>query len=124
MIFQIWLKIFENFADDSKLIAIIKNSMDREILQTDVDRLVEWAELWEMSFNKEKCKVMTIQSGRSQSVKNIIENSTKIQMDFFFLFVFAIQTCIGPTRYIFQISLLQGLNSDVYIDSILLVVTN
>ena len=47
--------------------------MDREILQNDVDRLVEWVKLWKMSFNNEKCKIMRIHSGRSQSVKNIIE---------------------------------------------------
>ncbi len=38
-------KFCKLFADDSKLIAIIKNSMDREILQNDVDRLVEWAKI-------------------------------------------------------------------------------
>jgi hypothetical protein len=56
--------------------------MDREILQNDVDRLVEWVKLWKMSFNNEKCKIMRIHSGRSQSVKNRIENSTKILMDY------------------------------------------
>ena len=46
------------FADDSKIIAIIKNAHDIERLQLDLDQLGNWAQLWKMRFNYDKCKVM------------------------------------------------------------------
>ena len=48
------------FADDSKLIAIIKNGNDKLMLQEDLDKLANWANDWRMKFNYEKCKTMTI----------------------------------------------------------------
>ena len=46
------------FADDTKLIAIIKNPSDFTRLQVDINRVVDWAITWSMSFNEEKCKAM------------------------------------------------------------------
>jgi hypothetical protein len=46
------------FADDTKLIAVIKSASDRTLLQSDLDRLVEWANTWSMKFNEDKCKSM------------------------------------------------------------------
>jgi hypothetical protein len=68
------------FADDSKLIAIIRSLRDREIPQDDVDKLVKWANVWEMCFNNDKCKIMTIHSGMSKRVQDIINNSQKLTM--------------------------------------------
>ena len=48
------------FADDTKLISIIKNPLDLTSLQLDVDSLVEWSNKWLMNFNEEKCKFMAI----------------------------------------------------------------
>lgn len=48
------------FADDTKLIGIIKNQMDIGLLQKDVDKLVESSSEWQMCFNDEKCVYMTI----------------------------------------------------------------
>jgi hypothetical protein len=48
------------FADDSKLIAIIRNSFDQKVLQSDLDKLVEWSVKWKLSFNEDKCKIMNI----------------------------------------------------------------
>ena len=48
------------FADDSKLIGIIKNHKDIEILQDDLNALVKWANDWRMLFHPDKCKVMEI----------------------------------------------------------------
>jgi hypothetical protein len=70
----------ELFADDSKLIAIIRSIRDREILQDDVDKLLKWTNVWEMCFNNDKCKIMTIQSGMSKRVQEIKNNSQKITM--------------------------------------------
>lgn len=48
------------FADDSKLIGIIRSILDKEMLQADLDMLVNWSKEWHMSFNYDKCKVMNI----------------------------------------------------------------
>ena len=34
--------------------------LDREALQEDLDRLVEWSTRWQLGFNRDKCKVMHI----------------------------------------------------------------
>jgi len=34
------------FADDTKIIAPIKNHLDYELLQPDIDRLTNWAQTW------------------------------------------------------------------------------
>ena len=46
------------FADDTKLIAIIKNTQDIVLLQEDIDRLSAWNTTWDMKFNHQKCKYM------------------------------------------------------------------
>jgi hypothetical protein len=53
------------YADDSKIIGIIKSENDAATLQYDIDRAVEWSHTWLMHFNIEKCKVMHI--GRSNN---------------------------------------------------------
>jgi ribonucleases P/MRP protein subunit RPP40 len=53
------------FADDSKIIAIIKNDLDIELLQQDIDKLIEWSVEWRMRFNYEKCKIMRIKNKSS-----------------------------------------------------------
>ena len=52
------------FADDTKLIAVIKSPSDLVILQEDLDRVTEWANTWLMSFNEDKCKAMFIDKRR------------------------------------------------------------
>ena len=47
------------FADDTKITASIY-SVEEHILQTDLTRLMEWSEEWQMKFNVNKCKVMHI----------------------------------------------------------------
>ena len=50
------------FADDTKLYRGINSIEDSVMLQEDLDRLIEWSNLWQMSFNVSKCKVMHIGS--------------------------------------------------------------
>ena len=52
------------FADDTKLIAVIKDNLDYATLQSDIDKLVDWSKLWRMSFNEDKCKAMFIDKRR------------------------------------------------------------
>ena len=64
------------FADDSKLIAIIKDQNDVDILQNDIDALVKWATDWRMLFNQEKCKSMLVtKSGKHTTNQQIYMRS-------------------------------------------------
>jgi hypothetical protein len=46
------------YADDTKVISIIKDIEDNVALQHDMNRLVEWSNKWLIKFNADKCKVM------------------------------------------------------------------
>jgi ribonuclease P/MRP protein subunit RPP40 len=46
------------FADDTKLGGGVHQIQGTTTIQGDLDRIVEWAEKWQMTFNVEKCKVM------------------------------------------------------------------
>ena len=48
------------FADDTKLLAAIRNAADMALVQKDIDTLVKWASDWIMSFNVDKCKYMIV----------------------------------------------------------------
>ena len=48
------------FADDTKMGRVIEAESDRERLQEDGDRLHEWSQKWQMSFNTEKFKVLRL----------------------------------------------------------------
>jgi len=56
------------FADDTKIFSQVSNPEDYINLQKDLNRLVTWAEEWQMLFNVGKCKVMP-----SQKVKSPID---------------------------------------------------
>ena len=56
------------FADDTKLIAIIKEEQDKVQLQTDIDALVNWSKNWLMSFNEGKCKVLFFERKKSNEL--------------------------------------------------------
>ena len=51
------------FADDTKYGRVIRSEEDRVEMQRDIDRLLAWADKWQMEFNSKKCKVMHL--GRS-----------------------------------------------------------
>ena len=46
------------FADDTKYGRVICNDEDHKKMQRDIDKLLEWAETWQMEFNSGKCKIM------------------------------------------------------------------
>ena len=50
-------------ADDTKLLGKVDSSEDRDFLQNDLDRLMQWSDRWQMPFNTSKCKIMHL--GRS-----------------------------------------------------------
>jgi hypothetical protein len=53
------------FADDSIIYREINTPSDAIILQQDLNKLEEWANTWQMSFNTSKCTVMTITNKRN-----------------------------------------------------------
>ena len=48
------------FADDTLLYGLVHNSDDAISLQSNLDKLVEWAKLWQMAFNPSKCYVLRV----------------------------------------------------------------
>ncbi|KAF2357471.1 Reverse transcriptase domain [Trinorchestia longiramus] len=48
------------FADDTKLCHRAFTERDKVTIQSDLNRLLQWVETWQMSFNIEKCPVMHV----------------------------------------------------------------
>ena len=59
------------FVDDTKLCQRARNSDDVMELLEDINKLVEWANKWQMSFNVDKCSVMHIGHNNMQSNNNM-----------------------------------------------------
>ena len=53
------------FADDTKLFTKTKEIVDKQNLQDDIDKLVNWSEKWQMLFNFGKCKCLHIGPGNA-----------------------------------------------------------
>ena len=50
--------LLSKFADDTKVGVYVRGPEDRDRLQSALNNLVAWADLWGMKFNVAKCKVM------------------------------------------------------------------
>ena len=48
------------FADDTLLYATVSSKDDANTLQQDLDSLVAWTTFWQMSLNREKCKILNV----------------------------------------------------------------
>ena len=59
------------FADDTKLCHRAGNPNDIMELQEDINKLVQWANTWQMSFNVDKCFVRHIGHNNMQSNYNM-----------------------------------------------------
>jgi hypothetical protein len=56
------------FADDTKIYSKIDSVDDRTALQDDLDRLVDWADTWQLRFNADKCSVL--QMGKNKQSRS------------------------------------------------------
>ena len=50
--------IMKKFADDTKIASVADNPTQCKKLQDQLDALTRWAEIWQMSFNTDKCVIM------------------------------------------------------------------
>ena len=48
------------YADDTKIFRQISSQKDALILQSDINKLINWSNKWLLSFNLEKCHVLTL----------------------------------------------------------------
>ena len=48
----------EIFADETKVFIALHDPEDYSYIKDDLDRLVEWSQLWQLHFNNSKCKVL------------------------------------------------------------------
>jgi len=58
------------FADDSLLFREVCNVQDQALLQADLDRLAEWENTWQMSFNASKCNTIRFSPSRRYPLLN------------------------------------------------------
>ena len=65
------------FADDTKMSGKANCVEDAESLQRDLDRLSDWARIWQMEYNVGKCEV--IHFGRNNSKMDYYLNGEKLQ---------------------------------------------
>ena len=52
--------IISKFADDTKIANKVASNEQTKEMQNNLDKLSEWGQTWQMSFNENKCKVMHI----------------------------------------------------------------
>ena len=82
ILFLIYINDLENeigsnilkFADDTQMFRRVESQEDRHQLQSDLNKLVKWAEKWQMLFNKDKCKCLHI--GQASAKNNYLMNNT------------------------------------------------
>ena len=53
------------FADDAKCFRTIRSASDCALFQGDINNLVEWSDVWKMTFNMDKCSLCTITRKRN-----------------------------------------------------------
>ena len=56
------------FADDTKIFRQIASQEDAVELQSDLQKLQEWSNIWLLQFNAEKCHVLPL--GRFENIKH------------------------------------------------------
>ena len=59
------------FADDTKVAVQVRNWQDNFMGQKDLDRLLGWADKWDMQFNEDKCKILHLGSNNPKFSYNM-----------------------------------------------------
>ena len=72
------------FADDTKVFRKIKSDADRQHLQDDLNKLIEWSEKWQVLFNFGKCKCLHTGHGNEDTqytMGGTVQNTTVKEKD-------------------------------------------
>ena len=67
------------YADDTKIIGTIKNTIDTMVFQEDLDKLSEWSKTWLIHFNVDKCKIMHLGS-KNPNLKYTLNGNELIEV--------------------------------------------
>jgi len=65
------------FADDTKIYSTVNNVSDALALQSNVDKLLDWSQQWQLTFNSKKCKVL--HAGRKNCKHDYYMNGNKLE---------------------------------------------
>jgi hypothetical protein len=69
------------FADDTKIYRkLVDKVADTSILQSDLDRMRNWTENWQLNFNFEKCEVMRITHSKDLSLPEYYLSDKKLEV--------------------------------------------
>ena len=89
IVFLIYINDFLNgissptklFADDTKVYrGLIDLEKDKQILQSDLDRMTEWTNTWQLHFNSDKCEVMRITHQKDISLPDYNLSGKKLKV--------------------------------------------
>lgn len=64
------------FADDTKITGRITTTEEKNKLQSDLNKLINWSKKWQMKFNYDKCKVLHVGNNNDQT--NYSMNDTEL----------------------------------------------
>ena len=67
------------YADDAKVMNIIKNYQDCLLLQTEVDKIASWSTKWGLKFNEKKCNIVTFNRKRATINYKYLMNGSEIE---------------------------------------------
>ena len=69
------------FADDTKLYRAVNTPEDTEALQTDLSKLEQWANQWQLRFNAEKCKVMHLGTNNAKYAYTMQKEGKAVELE-------------------------------------------
>ena len=114
---MIWSTTCENdlylYADDSTLFCEIKSNDDPEAktasLNKDLERMKNWADCWNVTFEPSKCKALTISRKRTPTKLDLLFGHTKLaQKQELEILGVTIDSKLTLTKHISNISLILG----------------
>ena len=59
------------YADDLSVFRVINNTCDAKLVQNDLDDIYQWANLWQLKINFDKCRCMHFGYSSIHNVYNI-----------------------------------------------------
>ncbi len=66
------------FADDAKIMRKVANEEDCEALNQDLDRISDWSQKWEITFNTKKCSVLEFGKSSRRISGNYSQSNERI----------------------------------------------